>query len=216
MTFSFSVPPAAEFMLAETPRILTVPGLDDSDQRHWQSAWESVDPAMSRVNFGDSAKPDRNKWVNRLNLAIERANGPVILAAHGTACHVVAWWAHYTQPAWANPVQGALLVAPPQIEGPLPDARLRVFAPTPLAPMPFPSTLVASRDDAWASFDHSVRLAAFWGSELHDAGRRRHLSDGSDGWPEGRALLARLSNTPREAVDLHQATVQPSALSIFA
>lgn len=217
MTFTHTtVPPAPAFMLAQAPQILTVPDIGGSGEHHWQAAWESVDPTMKRVEYADFSRPDRNKWVNRLNLAIERANGPVVIAAHGAGCHVLAWWAHYTQPAWAEPVLGALLVAPPQVELPFNDPRMKVLAPTPLAPLPFPSILVASRNDPSASFDQSERLAAFWGSEFVDAGYKGHIEDGADGWNEGRALLARLANSTREAIDLHCATMQASALSLFA
>jgi hypothetical protein len=216
MTHSLRTFAPAHFMLEQSPQVLSIAGLEGNGEQHWQTAWESVDPTICRVSMGDHSRIDRNRWVNRLNLAIERATEPVVLVAHGAGCMTVAWWAHYTQPSWADPVLGALLVAPPQVDSRPYDARLSAFSPAPMAPLPFPSILVASHDDPWASFEHSKRLAAFWGSELHDAGASGHIDDGSEGWPEGRDLLARLRNNSRDQIDQYCSAIEASPLSLFA
>ena len=197
------------------PLVLTVPGLDGSEPTHWQTLWEERDGRARRVDMGDWAKPNRNMWVNRLNLAIHRANRPVILVAHSLGCLTVAWWAHYEQPAFGDAVIGALLVAPPAVDGPLREPRLQGFAPTPLGPLPFPSMVVASRDDPWGSLDHSKRLATFWGSTFVDVGEARHINadSGLGAWNDGRRYLSRLV---QQAVAGPERAAEPSPFSILA
>jgi hypothetical protein len=72
------------------------------------------------------------------------------------------------------------------------------FAPIPREPLPFPSLLVASRNDPYARFETSSRIAAMWGSQLIDAGAIGHInSDSGIGeWTDGVRLLASL--VPKE------------------
>lgn len=215
MTDRFAATLATPFIRTASPLILTVPGLDGSGPGHWQTLWEARDSRVRRVEMGDWSKPNRNIWVNRLNLAIHRAGRPVILVAHSLGCLTVAWWAHYEQPTYGDPVIGALLVAPPDVDGALLEPRLQGFAPTPLGPLPFPSTVVASRDDCWGSFEHAERLARFWGSQLVDAGEAGHLNadSGLGNWDDGRRALTRLA---RQALSGPQRPPEPAALSLFA
>ncbi len=189
------------FDSSATPLVLVVPGLDGSGPGHWQSRWAAGHNDFHWVDEGDWSQPNRNIWVNRLNLAIHRAQRPVVLVAHSLGCLTVAWWAHYERPAWGDPVVGALLVAPPEVDGVARDSRLYAFAPTPLGPLPFPSLVVASRDDPFASIERTERLARFWGSDHVDLGEAGHINADSDlgDWPQGRALLARLVGQSRRA-----------------
>lgn len=191
--------------------VLTVPGLDGSGAGHWQTHWDAAG-LSARVDLGDWSKPNRNMWVNRLNLAIHRAGRPVILVAHSLGCLAVAWWAHYENPGWCDPVVGALLVAPPEVDLAASDARLYGFAPTPLGPLPFPSVLVASRDDPYASAERLSRLAHFWGSDFVDAGELGHINaaSGLGAWDDGKRLLAQLT---RRAIRQRNAPPVPSLAS---
>lgn len=176
------------------PLILLVPGLDDSGPRHWQSLWERESADCTRVALGMWSDPQRNTWVNRLNLAIHRATRPVILVAHSLGCHAVAWWAEYERPGLGGPVAGALLVAPPDVEQDAADPRLARFAPVVRRALPFPSILAASRDDPFIEFGKARRLARIWKSRFVDAGWLGHINadSGIDGWPFGRFLLRQL------------------------
>lgn len=55
--------------------ILTVPGLDNSGPDHWQSHWERQSLNCRRVDMGNWRTPNRNAWVNRLNIAIRQRTG---------------------------------------------------------------------------------------------------------------------------------------------
>jgi len=187
------------------PLVLLVPGLGNSGPEHWQTHWESQLGDCARVDLGSWDDPDRNVWVNRLNLAIERACRPVILVAHSLGCHAVAWWNEFERPDADGPVIGALLVAPPEVEGDALDPRLRRFAPVMRTALPFRSIVVASRDDRYATFGRARRLARIWRSRFVDAGWLGHINadSGIGDWPFGRFLLRQLQDmvaVPRAAL----------------
>lgn len=176
------------------PLILIIPGLNDSGPEHWQSRWERERPNAARVDLGMWDNPHRNTWVNKLNLAIYRADRPVVLVAHSLGCLTVAWWAHYEQPSPDGPVIGALLVAPPDVDRPGLDPRLAGFGACPRAPLPFASTLVASRNDPYCTQRSAISLARDWGSRFADVGDSGHINveSGHGHWPEGERLLDQL------------------------
>ena len=84
-----------------------------------------------------------------------------------------------------------------------------------LGPLPFPSMVVASRDDSWGSLGHSERLATFWGSKFVDAGEAGHINadSGLGAWEDGRRYLSRLA---RQALTGPVRVAEPSPMSIFA
>ena len=129
--------------------MLIVPGINDGGPQHWQSRWATKRGDCRRVDLGMCDHPYRNTWVNKLNLAIRRAHRPVVLVAHSLDCLAVAWWAQYEQPAFGDPVIGALLVAPPDVDRPGLDPRLARFGACPRTALPFPSFLAASHDDPY-------------------------------------------------------------------
>jgi len=209
--------------LGDAPHILTVPGLNNSGPEHWQSLWEEKFTNCSRVNLGSWEKPDPASWPDRLNDAISAADGPVFLVAHSLGCHAIARWAQQQKPDFGNPVAGALLVAPPELDHASIDPRLVPFAPSARGILPFPSILVASRNDPYIDFGRARRLAFFWGSDFADAGNAGHINADSHlgNWDFGLYLLRRLIRRQRteaalakSGVFLPAITPSPLALSI--
>jgi len=180
----------------QTPTILTVPGLMNSGPGHWQSLWEKALPDCHRVELGSWDAPHRNAWITNLGHAIAQVDGPVILAAHSLGCHAVAWWAAFETGQLRDKVAGALLVAPPEVDSGAVDHRLVGFGPTPKGLLPFPSIVVASRNDPYIDFASARRLAQFWGSQFADAGESGHINAPSDlgEWNFGQFLLHRLTD----------------------
>jgi predicted alpha/beta hydrolase family esterase len=218
--FTLPRPPHAAVSHEPDPLVLLVPGLDNSGPGHWQTLWERDDESCRRVELGQWDKPHRNTWINQLNLAIHRATSlnpgrPVVLAGHSLGCHVISWWAKLEQPEYGAPVIGALLVAPPEVDFFPLDDRLTTFAPAPQEALPFPSLLVASRNDPWMSFPIAQTLARGWGSELVDAGDVGHINAEADlgHWPDGRRLLARLI-ARREAPNVAQTIITASSVGL--
>jgi len=196
---------------AREPAVLLVPGLDGSGPSHWQSIWAERWPDCRKVDLGTWSKPHRNTWINNLNLAIRDAGRPVVLVAHSLGCLAVAWWATFEQREWASPVMGALLVAPPKVDFFPRDERIRCFSPTPAAPLPFPSRLIASRDDPWIGFHTAQMLARRWGSTFVDAGASGHINadSGLGHWEFGRRELAKLLRQDMRAASQGAATAPP-------
>ena len=85
-------------------------------------------------------------------------------------------------------VRGAFLVGLPDVENPalIPDVELD-FGPLPRDPLPFPSVLVASRNDPFCAYRKAEDIAYAWGSSIVDAGDSGHLNtaSGHGPWPEG-------------------------------
>lgn len=175
--------------------VLILPGIDNSGPGHWQTHWEML-PQCRRVDFGDWTQPRLHDWVTALDRAVRASARPVVLAAHSLGCLAVVWWASQRWTGrFARTVKGALLVAPPDVDALDIESRLRDFRPLPRPRLPFPSILVASRDDPYAAFDRAEAMAAAWGCRLIDAGAAGHLNadSGLDEWPRGLRLLAGLS-----------------------
>ena len=172
--------------------VLLLPGLGDSGPAHWQSRWEHLHPQCVRVVQDDWQRPHVDRWCQRLEEAVRTARGPVLLAAHSLGCALVAhWWSRGTP----ERILGALLVAPADVESPEhTPPETRPFAPLPLSPLPFPATVVASRNDPYVPLERARLFAARWGAAFVDAGTRGHINaeSGLGDWPEGWRLLVEL------------------------
>jgi uncharacterized protein len=198
MANELTLPPET---LRQEPLVLIVPGIDNSGPNHWQTRWEARRGDCARVELGSWDDPHRNTWVNHLNLAIYRAERPVILVAHSLGCLAVAWWAEFEQPDFGNPVVGAMLVAPPDVDRPGSDPRLARFGAFPRGPLPFPSFLVASRTDRYCEARTARSLAIDWNCRFIDAGDSGHINADSNvgEWEFGESLLQRLIREHRLA-----------------
>ena len=174
--------------------VLIVPGWTGSGAAHWQTVWEREHPEYRRVIQRDWHNVHRPDWVAGLEHAIRSVSGEAVLVAHSLGCLAVAWWAT-TRGCNRASVRGALLVAPPDLAsapGRLPA--LASFAPLPRIRLPFPSILVASENDPYATFEAAAEFATAWGSDLINAGAAGHINtdSGYGPWPEGRIYLERL------------------------
>jgi predicted alpha/beta hydrolase family esterase len=173
-------------------RLLVLPGLGGSGPAHWQTAWESCEPGCTRVAQRDWDRPALDEWLGTVDAAIAAAGGPVVLVAHSLACVLVAHGA--SRPAWSR-VVAALLVAPADVDSPAhTPPETRGFAPVPERALPFPATVVASRNDPYVDLERARHFAARWGASFIDAGALGHINAASElgDWPEGRRLLDEL------------------------
>ncbi len=169
--------------------ILFVPGLGGAGPGHWQSRWQTKLSTARRVEQESFDEPDRDAWRARIVDAVIESRRPVLIVAHGLGAVAVA----HAAPAFpAEVVRGAFLVAPPDVERPDMPAALHAFAPIPREPLPFPSLLVASRNDPYASYERAEDVSYSWGAALVDAGEAGHLDQegGFGPWPEGLMRLA--------------------------
>lgn len=175
-------------MKASDANILMIPGTDDPD--HWLPRWRSKLSTARLVPGTDWDQHDRADPTGATLAAIEASEKPVVLVAHSTG--VIA--AILAAPLASGKVAGAFFVSPPELEGNGRIARkLRRVGAYPRDPLPFPSVVVASRNDPHGSFDHAGDLANAWGSLFIDAGESGHIDQGSGHgpWPEGSMVFAR-------------------------
>ena len=176
-----------ERVMSPTP-ILILPGYADSEPDHWQSHWERADPACRRVVQNDWLEPRLPDWLATLDRYVRECDSPPVLVAHSLSCALVAHWVATTNAA----VKGALLVAPADVDSALhtPD-EVRGFSPIPLAPLPFPSVVVASSDDPFVDPARAEAFARAWGSRLITLPNAAHINAaaGYGPWPEGHKLL---------------------------
>ena len=168
--------------------VLVLPGWQNSGPQHWQSLWEQR-YGYVRVDQHDWDKPRRGDWVARLEEVLLTRDEPAVLVAHSLGCMLTAAWAAHTK----NPqrVKAALLVAPGDPERPDVREQIPGWAPIPLQALPFPSVLVASRDDPFCEFERARLFAHAWGSQFMDYGLCGHINadSGLASWPEGHVLL---------------------------
>jgi predicted alpha/beta hydrolase family esterase len=175
---------------------LTIPDIGNSGPGHWQTLWETSRTDCRRVPLGRWDDPLPSIWVKRIDDAVWRQGGQIILAAHGLGCIAAAHWAERHGEAAAERVVGALLVAPSDVERPGAVAQFARFAPIPRTPLPFPSVVVGSTNDPYARIDRLRDLAAAWGSAFMDVGTHGHLNAASalGTWEFGQDLLEELQN----------------------
>jgi predicted alpha/beta hydrolase family esterase len=170
-------------------QVLTVPGLHGSGPQHWQSRWEQRFSDWQRVSQTDWARPSLHLWAEKVGQHVASARrvapGGAILVAHSFGCLASI---HHAQQE-PEGIAGMLLVAPAD-----PD-KFGVAQLLPTHRLPFPTLLVASRDDPWMAQRTAFSWGTVWGSELVDAGSLGHINadSGLGDWPEGLRLLGRLA-----------------------
>src|SRR5262249_54018570 len=134
------------------------------------------------------------EWVGGVEEQVGSCGTRAVLAAHSLACSLVAHWASRPGARAA----GALLVAPADVDSPAHTAdEVRNFSPVPLAPLPFPSIVVASTHAPLVTPAPPPPFARAWGSGPAPLEHAGHLNAdaGFGPWPEGRRLLAELTRS---------------------
>lgn len=175
-----------------SPRVLLLPGWQNSDTDHWQSRWERR-YGYERVQQHEWLRPLRGDWSARLQDTVVDSVQPVVLVAHSLGCILTAWWAAHS-PLAQTKVCGALLVAPADVEQENLRTVLPGWAPVMLQRLPFPSVVVASSDDPYCSLARAQTWAQAWGSTWNTLGPAGHINtdSGLGDWDEGHALLQQL------------------------
>lgn len=172
--------------------LLILPGLGNSGDKHWQTFWHKKFKNSIRLIQDNWDEPIREEWLERLNEEVTKIDQPTILVAHSLAVSLVLHWAKTNN----NPnIIGALLVAPADVDSPQHTPEIiRNFSPMPLYKLPFPSIVVASENDPYASFERKEYFAKIWGSDFVNVGKQGHINSDSDlkYWEEGQLILQQL------------------------
>lgn len=173
-------------------QLIIVPGMGGSDEAHWQTHWEGSEPDAIRLKPESWTRPSLINWLEALDTCVAEAAAPPILVAHSLGYLLVAHWSK----ARPSDVMGAILVAVPDPNSSVYPEEAREFAAAPDDRLRFPSVIMASSDDPFASESYARSRAEQWGSELILVGAHGHLGDGSGlrDWPEGRRHIRRFIN----------------------
>ncbi len=170
---------------------LILPGLNGSGPNHWQTLWEQKYPDFKRLEAKDWSRPICREWVQRLENEMAKSGRETVLVAHSLACLQVVHWASDTK----RSVRAAFLVAPPNPNRPdFPSDKAVGFTPLPEIQLPFPSMVIASTNDPYATIEYSESCALQWGSIFVNIGNAGHINAASKlgDWAAGFALLQRL------------------------
>ncbi|MBI1291879.1 hypothetical protein GC173_11640 [bacterium] len=176
-------------------RYLVIPGLNGSGPGHWQRWWLADHSNASLLELENWQSPLLYVWLAALEAAL--ASSPsTVLVAHSLGAILVANLAG--RPS-ADHVAGALLVAPSDLTAVerLHPGQVR-FGAMPQSELPFPSMLVASRNDPYLKFARAEALANRWGSGLIDLGEAGHVNvaSGFGRWTDGYALASGFAKSP--------------------
>ena len=169
---------------------LVLAGFQDAGPLHWQSRWAAADPRYVKLAHSSWDAPDRHVWVSELEAFRPTLDPDTVIVAHSLGCLLTAYWAAQTNYS----VRAALLVAPPNLGRPDAPPSITNFRDPPMTPLPFPSLVVGSDDDPYASVDHMAGCARAWGSRfvlLQGAGHVGSMSPVRE-WQAGKALLDEL------------------------
>lgn len=174
------------------PRVLILPGWLNSGAGHWQSRWEALH-GFERVEQADWEWPRRGDWMARLDEVLLLDERPALLAAHSLGCHLVAAWAAHSR--HTARVQGALLVAPPDVERADMPPQLHNWRPAVRRRLPFAALALYSEDDPFAAPERARAYAADWGAQACSVGAAGHINgdSGLGDWPAGLARLLALA-----------------------
>lgn len=153
---------------SELPRLLVVPGLNDSGPGHWQTWLQAQHRDALRVKQRDWATPDLDRWSERIAGSVAGGGERGFIAvAHSFGCLALA---HHLASHPDSPIVSALLVAPAE-----PD-RFGIGGRLPLQRLPRHTVVVASDTDPWMKPASARRWAARWGSHVVNLGDAGHIN----------------------------------------
>lgn len=171
-------------------KLVTVPGIQGSDEAHWQSRWEtSLGSGVVRIAPSSWLAPDLTDWSQAISAAVTESHSEVVLVAHSLGCLAVTHWVNDFP---EGGVAGVLLVAPPDPEGPeFPDKEAPTFLDVDIRPVGLPGLVVTSDDDPYCDRAGALRLCTGWDLPRISMGKQGHLnsSSGLGSWEAGWNLL---------------------------
>lgn len=169
-------------------RTLILPGLNGSDEGHWQWYWQKDHSDAHIVVQDDWSRPSLDCWVANVEQALER-EGEAYIVAHSLGCLVAAKLAARGS---ANRVKAALLVAPcdPLITDQLHPGAIS-FGKLEDGRLPFPNIVVGSLNDHYMPIDRLTSTGEKWQANILNLGMAGHINiaSGFGRWTSGYSLL---------------------------
>lgn len=175
--------------------VLIVPGLRNSDDRHWQSLWQARLPQSKRIQVEDWSTPNLAAWQAGIRAALAQLEQSAVLIAHSFGALASAAIAA----EFPDKVAAVFLVAPAD-----PD-KFGIAQQLPQDFLPVPATMIASSDDPWMTEHKAAYWALLWGTDYLRIKQVGHInSDSNLGlWPEGVRQLHQLVRKAKKSFKLH-------------
>ena len=172
-------------MRASELDLLFAPDLSGAPSDHWQARWAARLSTARSIAFAPGVE-DYDAWVEAVARSASSAGRPIVFIAHSVGALAVS---HAASRLGSLDVRGAFLVAPPS------DAALLTIVAepwpaTPRARLPWPSLLVASRTDPWASAELFARTRGGLGLHVRRCGRSGAHRRRERPWPLARRAAA--------------------------
>ncbi|MDW5318412.1 RBBP9/YdeN family alpha/beta hydrolase [Rhizobium sp. PL01] len=173
-----------------TPTLI-LPGLNGSNDGHWQRFWLQDNAESRLVEQDDWKSPRVEAWTNRLEEVLVQ-QGPAYIVAHSLGCLLAAKCAD--RPS-AKLIKGALLVAPCDLsttENLHPGAIH--FGRMPTRVLPFPTITVGSLNDIYMPLESLSLYGRLWKTQVRNIGPAGHINieSGFGRWTGGYELLTLL------------------------
>lgn len=178
-TTNFYLPRAVENL-----PVLIVPGLRNSDDRHWQSLWQARLPHSKRIHVDDWNTPNLAEWQAGITAELANLDKPAVVIAHSFGALASAAIAA----EFPEKIAALLLVAPAD-----PD-KFGIAQQLPQDFLKVNTKVIASSDDPWMSEQKAAYWALLWGADYLRIKQVGHInSDSNLGlWPEGVKQLHQL------------------------
>jgi uncharacterized protein len=174
--------------------ILVIPGYEGAGPVHWQSRMVGKLSTARIVDQPDWLHSSQSIALAQIVKAVDEATRPIVFVAHSLGNILVAQAVpDLMAKGLIDRVRGAYFVAAPVARAVAELGKVDpAFGNIPRDPLPFPSVLVASSNDPFASLEDSADLALAWGSKLIEAGEQGHINtaSGHGPWPEGMMSFA--------------------------
>jgi uncharacterized protein len=175
--------------------VLIVPGLNNSDENHWQTLWQNRLPKAQRIAVKNWHEADLDKWRNAIKKSLASINRPSILIAHSFGALAAASIAA----EYPELIAAVLLVAPAD-----PD-KFQIADRLPERPLAVPVHLIASSNDPWMKDSKAAYWALLWGANFLRVKELGHINSHSNigVWPQGLKQLELLVRRikPKNAVN---------------
>lgn len=191
--------------VAESFPIVIVPGLHNSDERHWQSLWQARLPNSQRIHVDDWSTPDLTAWKKGILDVLDKLSEPAVLIAHsfGTLASAAI------SAEFPDKITALLLVAPAD-----PD-KFGITQQLPQDFLPVDAKVIASSDDPWMTETKAAYWALLWGADYLRIKNVGHINSSSHLglWPEGIQQLHQLvrkanTNRPHNKLVQHAHSVK--------
>jgi hypothetical protein len=170
-------------------RALTIPGLNNSDDRHWQTLWHNNIPGSLRIELDNWSEPNLEAWRAAIKKMLTNIHEPVVLIGHSFGALAAASIAA----EFPEKIAAALLVAPAD-----PD-KFGIRKLLPNHALEMPAKIIASDNDPWIDASKAAFLALLWGTDFLRFKNLGHINSESNigYWSDGINELHQLTRKLR-------------------